>query len=106
MRIPGPSRLGLKRPGPNISGAKRPRTKYPGAKRPGPKCMCAKRPGPKRPCLKRPGVKHGARCSHFVKLNPIKYQFSVVEGKSGLKVTKAVDAVTKCVAVATQFVNE
>ena len=60
-----------------------------GANCPGPKCTCAKRPGSKRPGLTRPAVKHAARLSHFEKLKAIKYNFNVVKGKSGMRVTKA-----------------
>ena len=91
-----------------------------GCETPGPKGTCAKRLCPTWPCLQRPGVKHAARFSDFVKLKSIKYHFNVVEGKSGIRVTKAVDVVfcstlpphfvtparvTKCVARATQSVK-
>ena len=88
-RRPRPKCPVAKLPGPKSQGGERLGPKRPGVKRPGPKCTCAKRPGPKRPYLKRPGMKYAARFS----LKSIKYHFNVVEGKSGVRVTKAVDVV-------------
>ena len=111
---PGPNILDAKRPGPKSQGANLPRPKCPGVKRlrlksQGVERLGPKRPvrnaqvrnvcirnvlsGPTRPWLKYPGVKHAARFSHFVKLKPINYHFNVVEGKSGIRVTEAVDVV-------------